>query len=234
MEVRDAPNWEFCSSSPTLTFDVRSSGAGIRGALITVSGVGWQLIAETDPGGVAQLTLDPQQVKLHGTGASPPSTYHLGSVNVAVAKTGWVGRQTRLWMVDCDGLIAAKLGAIARRNEILDRLAGYAALREIAAQIGRGRPTVDDLISGLTPPKPPRDRDLDRISQAADFLTRLEQLITDGGDVLPVSQILGIRPDDPEASAVLQQRIGDLWDGIASAAGQWSDRYGMPGDDQRP
>jgi hypothetical protein len=172
----------------TATGDGNVAGAGIRGALVTVSGAGWQLTAETDPAGIAQLTLDPQQVQQHGTGASSPSSYHLGSVDVAVAKTGWVGRQTRAWMVDCDGLIAAKLAAIARRNEILDRLAGYAALRELADRIGRGRPTLDDVLSGPTPPGPPGDRDLERIGEAADLLTRIEQLITDGGDVLPMSQ----------------------------------------------
>jgi hypothetical protein len=71
-------------------------------------------------------------------------------------------------------------------------------------------------------------------SGTADFLNRLDDLITDGGEVLPVSQVLGIRPDDAETNALVQRRIGELWDGVESGAQQWLDRYGPPDVGRRP
>jgi hypothetical protein len=229
VEPRDSPTWEFCSSAPTLTFDVTSSGSGVPAAIITVSGSGWAVTAETDTQGVAQLTLDPQQVQSHGIAAAPPSIYHLGAVHVDVAKPGWVGRQTTMWMVDCDALFAAKLGAIAHRNEVLDRLAGYRALRDLLDKYGHNRPDPSTILGPNVPTKSPKDSGYEHLEHAVDLLTRIEKSITDGGDVLPAAAILGIGPGDPEATANLQRRIGELWDGVGQAAGRWDERYGPNG-----
>ena len=232
VEVRDSPTWEFCSSAPTLTFDVTSSGSAVPGAVITVSGNGWALAAETDAQGVAELALDPQQVQSHGIPATPPSKFHLGAIQVDVAKPGWVGRHSTMWMVDCDGLLATKLAAIARRDEILDRLAGYSALRDLLAKYGHNRPDLSSILDPGVPPRPAKDIGYQQLEHAVDLLTRIEVLITDGGDVLPATAILGIRPGDPEAATSLQRRVGELWEGVGQAAGRWDERYGP--NDPRP
>jgi hypothetical protein len=232
VEVADSPTWEFCSSQPTITFHVTSSGGGVPAAIITASGNGWALAAETDAQGVAELTLDPQQVQSHGIPATPPSSFHLGAIQVDVAKPGWVGRQTTMWMVDCDGLLATKLAAIKRRNEILDRLAGYSALRDLLAKYGHNRPDLSTFLGSGVPPRPTKDIAYQQLEHAVDLLTRIELLITDGGDILPASAILGIRPGDPEAATALQRRMGELWEGVGQGAGRWNDRYGP--NDPRP
>lgn len=233
LELRDSPTWEFCKTTPALAFTVSSSGSGIRGAVVTVAGRGWELSAETDVHGAAAITVDPDQVEQAGLPHTKPSPYHLGAVEVSVVKPGWIGRQNALWMVDCDGLQDIRFAAIARRNEILDRLAGYSALKDLIAKFGKGRPDPWTLLGPFAPPVTPRDGDRFQLEQAVDVLTRMEDLITKGGDVLPIGAVLGIAPEDRESKAAIEKRIGELWAGVGDAAGRYNERYG-PGGDDRP
>jgi hypothetical protein len=233
VELLDSPNWEFCKTKPTLVFTVTSSGSGIRGAAVTVSGVSWSLAADTDTHGVALITVDPAQVEHAGLQQAKPSPYHLGAVQVTVTKPGWIGRQNLMWMVDCDSLAATRLAALERRREILDRLAGYAALKDLIAKYGKGTPDIDTLLGGFEPPPNPRDGGRQQIEQAIDVLTRIESLITRGGDVLPAGAILGIDPDHPEPNAAIADRLGELWTGIGEAGDRYNQRYG-PGGDHKP
>lgn len=226
--------WQFCRSDPKVAFRVTSSGGPIPEATVTVSGTGWQVVATTDPNGLATVTLDPGKVQAAGIPASKPSAYHLGAVRVTAAKAGWQSRQSQLWMVDCNAVIAAVLAAKAHREEILDRLRGYAALRELVEKFGKKRPKFPIPLGPITLDEAPGIKDIRQIERAVEVLTLLEDLMADGTEVLPVSTVFGIRPDNPETTALVDRRFGELWAGVDAAAGAFDQRYGNLGDRPPP
>jgi PKD domain len=226
--------WEFCKADPKMTFRVTSSGAPIPQASVTVAGTGWQVVATTDLAGLASVTLNPGLVETAGIPLPKPSAYHLGAVRVTAAKSGWQPRQSQLWMVDCNAVIAAVLAAKAHREEILDRLAGYAALRELVEKFGKKRPKFPIPLGPIALEQPPGVKVLQHIERAVEVLTLLEDLLQEGTDVLPVSTVFGIKPDNPETTALLDRRFGELWSEIDQAASMYNERYGNPHDKPPP
>ncbi len=231
MELIDHPQWEFCASQPDLRFRVSSSGSPVVGATITVSGIGWQLSAVTDRMGHAAIVVDGKSVQNQGLPLAKPSPYHLGAVSVIASKSSWAQRQTNLWMIDCDALLAARLGAATLRRQFIDRLAGYATLRDIRKQLGR-QPDVEGILRGTGQPDP-RTISQRQISDTFDLLTRLEQHLTAGSSVAPVARILGIDPEEREVGERVQQRLGELWGDLDRSANEHDQRFG-PGPNPRP
>jgi hypothetical protein len=231
LELIDHPQWEFCATQPDLQFRVSSSGSPVAGATITLAGIGWQLTAVTDRMGRAAIVVDAKTVQNQGLSLPKPSPYHLGVVSVTASKSSWVQRQTNLWMVDCDALLAARLGAATLRQEFIDRLAGYATLREIRKQLGR-EPDVEGILRGTGLPDP-RTISERQISDTFDLLTRLEDHLRTGSSAGPVATILGINPDERDVAKRVQQRLGELWRDLDRSADEHEQRYG-PGRDPRP
>lgn len=226
--------FQFCKNEPDVAIRVTSTGAPIPGATVTISGTGWALSATTEIDGVARLTLDPQQVEQFGLVLPEPSSFHVAAVRVRAAKAGWQARETYMWMIDCDGQMAARLGAIEHRRATLDRLAGYAALRDLLARFGRGRPDITVLTGGgPAPPPDPRVHDVRTIERAVELLTELEDLVTNGSDVLPIDTLFGLRGDEREVGRQIDQRFGELWSRVEGAADAYGQRYG-PSPDRPP
>jgi hypothetical protein len=126
------------------------------------------------------------------------------------------------------------LAAKAHREEILDRLAGYAALRELVEKFGKKRPKFPIPLGPIALEQPPGVKVLQHIERAVEVLTLLEDLLQEGTDVLPVSTVFGIKPDNPETTALLDRRFGELWSEIDQAASMYNERYGNPHDKPPP
>jgi hypothetical protein len=225
--LSDKRPWEFCQSNPSVTFLVTSSGAPLERTHVEIAGDGWQVSRASDANGLMQILLDPTKIRANGLPLSKPSRFHIGAVRVTASKPGYQPRQSVLWMVDCEGVLDAVERARRYREYVLDRLAGYAALRDLRRQ------GVDDIIGDLLnlsrSGDDPRRLEGFQIGCAADILLRLESSISTGGDILPITKLLGIDPNRDDTLQLMDERFHELWDLVDQAGARFESRYGVPG-----
>jgi PKD domain len=235
-DLEHSANWEFCSSEPTVAFRVSSSGTPIAAASVEAEGAGWAINGQTDAAGVTRLTFDAATVAAHGVAARKPSPFHLGLTRVTASKPGWQSRVAFLWMVDCDALWAAVLDSTKRRDDLFDRLAGYAALKELIASgaLKPTSPTLSPFVESPFAPDNPRAKDSNALILSARVLDGITELLVSGGDTMPVAALLGIDPDEPEAGTLMQRRLGEAWNAFERGGERYESRYGLGGDDRRP
>jgi hypothetical protein len=220
--------WSFCKKGPTLDCRVTSTGAPIRAASVTAEGVGWSVSGTTDVLGRVSLTLDPAQVEAAGIALPKTDSLQLGAVHMSVVKAGWQPREVDVWMIDCEKAMKMRLAAAAHRERVLDRLAGYAALRDLIKRMGRRKPPLTTGPLGpVAPGADPRVAGLDEIGRAVELLSSLEDLIG-GSDVLTAAGVLGIGKKG-EITQLADRRFEELWSGIERAGRTYDERFGIPG-----
>jgi hypothetical protein len=145
---------QICISDPNARVMVSTSGCIIGGAVVKAEGLGWSVYCRTDATGQAVLQIDPADVAQRGLPGTKPSQFHLGMFRIVAERPGYVGSPLLVWMVDCDALHRAVEAAKKRRAQILDRLAGYAALSQLLERDAWLKATLENLLPQSDGPQP--------------------------------------------------------------------------------
>jgi hypothetical protein len=154
---------EICEGDPIARVMVSTSGCLVEGAIIKAEGLGWAVYGRTDASGIATVRVDPNDVAQRGLPAPKPSQFHVGLFKISADRVGYTSSPLLVWMVDCDGLWAVVEASKKRREQILDRLAGYAALSELLGRDEWLNATLKNLFplgdvgTPQRPPFPPYD-----------------------------------------------------------------------------
>lgn len=202
--------WEFCANASNqpipLTFEAKSSNAPVSGVQVIAEGQGWQVQGFTTSSGQTTLVLDPQLIEQSGFPATKPNAWCLGAVRIICSKTGYNTLTYILWMMDCIGLARAADEARRHRDGIIDRLAGYAFLKEL-------------LDSGAFKKNPldlnPFERFGVELGIAIDTLTSLTTQLDKQSGILTSQDILNIHASsDIEAAKLIVDRLSYLWDKV--------------------
>lgn len=217
----------------SVDFAVMGGGAPVADVLVTVIGTGWQLSRYTDGAGRVRFELDPVQVTTAGITDPPPSRWHRGGVRVTATKIGYQQSETQLWMIDCAGRLNAELQAKAHRDYVLDRLAGYAFLRELikSGALRRKPPPTGPVLEGPdmfgrpTLGLDPRARAATEIGLALDVLTKITHLLESNSPVLSVAELLGIDAEGAALTEALNERLGQLWRHVDAAADAYDRKF---------
>jgi len=140
----------------TTAVSVSSSGCAVVGATVRAEGVGWVITSRTDDFGRAILPVTRSQVEQAGLPASKPSPFHIGRFRVIAERLGFASATIDVWMVDCEAEAEVARRSRERVQQVLDRLAGYAALQQLIRD-RQLEGILKDLLPPLTSegPKPP-------------------------------------------------------------------------------
>lgn len=228
--------WQLCKPrTPQVELLLEASSCGTRmpGVLITIAGAGWQQTVTTDRAGRARLTLNLGDVEGSPAPGGSPPTFAVGGVDVMGALQGFPLARERLWMIDCDRAWEVIEGAKRHRQQILERLAGYALLSSILKEIGGGGPFTQPFESSGQFPQlsslsfDPRIMEAAGIGRAINVLTEMIDLLDSEAGVLSVAELLGLDRGGDLGSA-LDSRLGQLWDHVGDAAARFDAKYSQP------
>lgn len=211
--------WEQCARDDGNPVSVRVSVStcftDLPGIKVTAKGDGWSVSAVTDDHGVANLSLNMTDVRRHPAPGTPPQ-FSAGGVAILADSPGFQFANARLEMIDCDALWAIVMASKRHRDEALDRLAGYAAARELRDK----RPTSLDQYLGIpgVAPSPPVNRhspvEDDLVRRATDVraltaaLDAITNVIEFGGGPDAAARLLGIKTDQ------VHDHLGKMWSGV--------------------
>jgi hypothetical protein len=190
----------------------------------------------TDDHGVANLNLNMADVRGRPAPGTPPR-FSAGGVEIVADSRGFQSANARLEMIDCDALNALIMAAKRHREEALDRLAGYAALRELRGTLASlmnqygGIPGVDP--DPHTRPHSPVEADL--VRRATDVraliaaLDAITNVIEFGGGPDAAARLLGVKTDQ------VHDHLGKMWSGVVEQGGEIETQLlSRPGPDRPP
>lgn len=244
-DVSNKP-WQACVSQTKqidLNVQVTSCGTRIPGVTVIATGSGGGAQGVTDAMGRVTLQVDPQKATPAPPGAN--TMFAKGSFAITADLAGFDADQAVVELVDCEAIWHAVIESKKAYARWLDRMAGYAALKElIASGIGRKKLPVLPGNDPIGPPEPDdtwplRNKiltgdELDALGIAlgtrviGDLVTLMEL----NRSAFPVHELLGLDPDNDGFPKQLDSRLKTMMKGL-DAAGRRVDAAG-PGGPHNP
>jgi PKD domain len=218
--------WQACVAGQNdleLIFEVRSCGSLLPGVMVTAHGsAAWSVTGVTDQRGRALLALNPSHA------IPPPASSHFtftnGSFTVEASMTGFDSANGVVELLDCNELGRIILDTKQQFADRIDRLIGYAALKDLIAS-GIGKQFIP---SGNGPEPTPKPHLQSRITAdeidaigigiGTRVFSDLIQLLEINRNVFPVHELLGLDPHAKDFSKTLNRRLETVWRSLDATA----------------